>query len=675
MRFNALVLAVLLSAGQTAWAQQTQPNKSKKEPKTTQTETKPQAKTDSTARMTAYREFFQAQQNEAEGNFVQAVENYKKVIELDPQSPEPHVSLGELYFRNRNLNDSEAEARTAIKLNNDSIGGHRLLGRILATTGLSGAGNKEKIQEAIVQFLEVVRLDKNDAEGWKILGSLYSTQGDSEKALDAYQNLISTGLASFPDLFEMARLYHSKNQFREAAQAARQAFEQSDNNPQAGFLLADSLLRSGQTAEAIEIFKSVIKDNPNSLGLTLGLAEALLFAGNYDEATTYLNKVLENDAKNLRALNLLSKVQRRQGKRQEAITTLKKALEGQDVSESLEIQFELAETYEEMGQIDNAVAAYDEAFNALSNPDGTVSDTNRRNAGIVLQAIVNAYRNAGQRDKALKAIDRMRTALGSTATNADEMLITLLSNEGKHKEALEAVRDAQKRFPNERRFKFLEAQSLSSLHDTDKAVSALKSLFNGSAEDADVYHFEAFIYMDNNRLDEAEKQLRKALTYDEKNVTYLVTLSSILDRAKRFKESEDTLKLVLKYDPDNATALNNLGYFLSERNERLEEALEYIKRAINIDPNNGSFLDSLGWVYFKLGKLDLAQKYLEDSIVYDRRSATVYEHLGDLYQRLARTDEARKYWQKALEYANEPDEIARLKDKIKDPSSVAKSQK
>src|SRR4029453_4007233 len=104
-------------------------------------------------------------------------------------------------------------------------------------------------------------------------------------------------------------------------------------------------------------------------------------------------------------------------------------------------------------------------------------------------------------------------------------------------------------------------------------------------------------------------------------------LSSIQDKAGQYKDSETTLRRVLSLDPDNATALNNLGYFLTERNERLEEALEYIKRAVNIDPTNGSFLDSLGWAYFKLGKLDQAQKYLEDSIVYDRRSATVYEHL------------------------------------------------
>lgn len=682
MKSIALILAALLyvtpAGAQTE--KKDRPNippvksPAKKEAKKPETPPETPAKPVDINKVPAYREYLQALQYESEGNFIQAVESYKKVIELDQYASEPHVALGELYFRNRNLRDAETEGRFAIKLNKDSIGGHRLVGRILATESLTGAGNKEKLQEAIVHFLEVTRIEKQDPEAWKILGTLYSSINENDKALEAYQNLISTGLASFPDYFEMARLYYSKGQYREASQAARQAFEQSENNPQAGLLLSDSLLRSGQTAEAIEILKLISRDNPNSLGLALGLAEALVQAGRYDEATQNLNRVLENDAKNLRALNLLAQVQRRQGKREDAIKTLKRALEGQDITDSLEIQFELAETYEELGQYDNAVAAYEEALTALLNPDGTVSDSNRRNAGIVMQAIALAYRSAGQRDKTLQTIERMRKVLGPDSIVPDQLLIDTHRTDGKYQEAVDVARAAQKRFPKERRFKFLEAQSLSQLQKVDEAVAVLKTLFNGGAEDADVHHFTSFILLDNNKLDEAERNVRKALQFDTKNISYLITLSSIQDRGKKYKESEETLRYVLQLDPDNATALNNLGYFLTERNERLNEALGFIQRAVNIEPSNSSFLDSLGWIYYKMGNLEMAKKYLEESIVHDRRSATVREHLGDLYHRLGRTEDAIKQWQLALELTHDKEEIARLKDKIRDPKNATAKQ-
>ena len=83
-----------------------------------------------------------------------------------------------------------------------------------------------------------------------------------------------------------------------------------------------------------------------------------------------------------------------------------------------------------------------------------------------------------------------------------------------------------------------------------------------------------------------------------------------------------------------ATALNNLGYFLTERKDRLDEALSLIQRAVNIDPTNGSFLDSLGWLYFQMGKLPEAKRYLEQAAVYEHQSSTIREHLGDLYHKL-----------------------------------------
>src|SRR5438132_801558 len=104
MKFIVLVLASLLCVTQVGAQTEKQkvpaPSKAKKEVKP---ETKPVANPQPDARtpeqrIAAYREYLQAQQYEAESNFIQAVESYKKVIELDPQSPEPRVALGELYF-------------------------------------------------------------------------------------------------------------------------------------------------------------------------------------------------------------------------------------------------------------------------------------------------------------------------------------------------------------------------------------------------------------------------------------------------------------------------------------------------------------------------------------------------------------------------------------------------
>jgi predicted negative regulator of RcsB-dependent stress response len=70
-----------------------------------------------------------------------------------------------------------------------------------------------------------------------------------------------------------------------------------------------------------------------------------------------------------------------------------------------------------------------------------------------------------------------------------------------------------------------------------------------------------------------------------------------------------------------------------------------------------------------MGKLEDARKHLEQAVLYEHRSSTIREHLGDLYAKLGDQEKAREHWSVALRLANEPDEIARLKDKLKDATA------
>ncbi len=137
-----------------------------------------------------------------------------------------------------------------------------------------------------------------------------------------------------------------------------------------------------------------------------------------------------------------------------------------------------------------------------------------------------------------------------------------------------------------------------------------------------------------------------------------------------FKSAEETLRGLLKQSPGNPIALNNLGYFLLERNEKFNEALDLIQQAVKIDPTNPSYLDSLGWAYFKLGKFDDAEKHLKNAVRLAMSSATIYEHLGDVYHKQNKRDLAKSVWQKALNLASDTEITERIKSKIKQVKPV-----
>ncbi|HET8674176.1 MAG TPA: tetratricopeptide repeat protein [Blastocatellia bacterium] len=655
-------------------------------------ETKPAQASDNRAQ--ALKKYLEAQRLEQSGNFPGAVAAYKEAITLDPQSAELRVAFGSLYLKSRNVIDAEAQAREAMKVAPDNPEVRKLLARVyLAQTFVGTTLDKEKARAAIKELEEVARLNSTakievgsqEVAVYTLIGELYWSLDEEDKALDALKRVAESDGTADKAHFQLAQLYYQKNKFREAAAAARKAYDLNQKSPDYAGLLAKSLLRIGRTQEALDIYKKAIgvkdaapaKDDPEEPGkealpfspLLFDYADALVSAGRYDEATKVVEPVLKIVRKDSAAYLNLVRINvdalRRSGKRDDAVRTLEEALKGQDVSESLPILYALAETYEEMLKFDKAVETYEEALTAIVNPDGTVSgQQNKQNAGLMLRRIATAHRMAGKRDKALETFERIRKLLGPEDTLADRLTIDALMNEGKNKEALEAATAAMKRFPDERTFKLFQAQAAGKLGDMATAEATLKTLLKNGPEDADIYLFWSSVQLEANQLKQAEETVRKAILIDPNDIGPLITLSIIQERQNKFKDSETTLRRALEIDPDNATVLNNLGYFLADRSERIPEAETLIRRAVNIEPTNGSYLDSLGWVLFRQGKVQEAQKYLEMAAMYSPRSATIHDHLGDLYKKQGQTDKARAKWEEALKLATEPEEIKKIKEKL-----------
>jgi tetratricopeptide (TPR) repeat protein len=649
-------------------------------------------------RAQALKKFLEAQSLEKSGNYPAAVTAYKEAVTLDPGSAELRIAFGSLYLKGRNVIDAAAQAKEALNLDPDNLDVRKLLAKVyLAETYVGSSFDKDKARAAIKE-LELVagkepaaKIDVGSQEmpALAIVGSLYLSLDEDDKALDALKRVSESESGSDRAHYMLAQLYYQKGKSREAVDAARRAYDINQKQPaeqqapQYANLLAKSLLRIGRTQEALDLYKKTlglkeptIKDeeiwktvlaNPETL---FDYADALVAAGKYEEANKLLDPVVKNARKDspiyLNGVRTLVDAQRRAGKREAAVKTLSDALKGQDVSESLPLLFSLAETYSEMEQFDKAVETYEEALAAITNPDGSVSgrEQDKQNAGLMLQRIGFTYRLAGKRDKAMETFERMKKVLGPTSPRADQLIVDTLINEGRHKEALEHATTAAAKFPDERSFKLYRAQSAGKLGDLPTAESILKSMMKGGQEDSDIYSFLSYVQLEANLLKQAEESVRKAISIDPRDIQPLITLSSIQDRQKKYKESEATLRKALEIDPENATVMNNLGYFFTERGERLDEAEELIRRAVNIEPTNGSFLDSLGWILFKQGKTQEAQKFLEQAVIYSQQSATIRDHLGDLYKKLGQTEKARAKWEEALKLATEPDEIKKIKEKL-----------
>lgn len=600
-----------------------------------------------------------------------AKQAFQDAVQLDPTLAEAYTALAEiaLFYPPRNIDEAVKQARVAISVNRNNFGAHQLLSRIYALK--SGLSSKEldraNAELAVAALQEVARLSPNDAEAWALLGEMYLALGRTDEAIKALTRWSVAPAADDPRFFQTIT---GGRELTPDAAAAR---------------LGEALIRAGRAREAVAAIRRALSLDPQNAAYEELLGRAVEASGADDAATiAELRSMVAADPQSTATTTLLARVLARAGRADEAVQTLRAAISRRAPSDkegAMTLRLALAQTFADALRYADAVAVYEEILKERGiTGNAPLTDENEKGiAGELLRRIVSLHKSAGKTNEAIATIERMRRLLGNDDPTIDLEQIELQREQGKRREALQAAREARRRFPQQTEFLYLEAAILTDLNQVDEGVALLRARLSpeakpntaatASLEDFELYLRISNLYTQARRGTEAVEAARQALgraPADRQDMVAaaLITLSSAQERAGDAKGSEESLRRVLDKEPDNATALNNLGYFLVERNERLNEALEMIQRAVKAEPTNSSFLDSLGWAYFKLGQLEQAERHLTDAARRDSTSATIHEHLGDLYQQQGKPEQARVAWHKALKLLVEGEQASRIKTKL-----------
>jgi tetratricopeptide (TPR) repeat protein len=112
---------------------------------------------------------------------------------------------------------------------------------------------------------------------------------------------------------------------------------------------------------------------------------------------------------------------------------------------------------------------------------------------------------------------------------------------------------------------------------------------------------------------EAESVLSQGISAFPTSTRLLFARANFRERAGFFDLAEADYRQILNLNPGDASALNALGYALTNNTDRFQEAAGLLEEAISKDPRNPAIIDSLGWVYFKLGKDRQAELLLKEA--------------------------------------------------------------
>lgn len=590
-----------------------------------------------------------------------AKESLQKAIELNPNLSEAYTALAEL----SDIEDAAMLSGIAVKINPDNFGAHKLLARIYSIRSrITGTVlDPNYTEKAINEWKEITRLDPRNAEAWAFLSKFYEKTNKTEENVAALKKWMAA--SNSLETFFYRRMFGAQEDL-------------SAEN--AGTKLGAALVKLNRTREAIDVLSQLVADDPeNETAIDL-LRQAIQGGdvGTGQKTVEMLQQAVFANPANLVLVEMLAEVQAKTGNYEDAIKTLRKTISNLGESNNASVanlQISIGDFYYQSNRSEEAINEYEKALKAYGIEKTVLTTDDQRDfATRVFEKIIKTYKNAGKITEARAAIERARILLGKSDLFADKQLISLLRETKKQQEALILVRSLRRSFSDDYVLMRTEASILTETGKVDDGVAIIKNLIiNKPAvpspyyDDFSNYLFISGLYSQAKRNREAiisaQQALSLAQTEDRKQLAIL-SMATAQHQSGDFKTAEETLRNILKRTPENPVALNNLGYFLLERNEKIAEAVEFIKKAVKIDSTNPSYLDSLGWGFFKLGKFEESEKYLKEALRLNPSSSNSYEHLGDLYLKLSKIEQAKTAWQKAINFASDNDAVSRLLAKI-----------
>ncbi len=197
--------------------------------------------------------------------------------------------LGDYYLENKNHETALALADNILKRNSGSHYGHLLRGRVKLLTNIN--------KEAVLELKAAVEADPNSEDAHFFLGYAYIIENNAANALTEFEAVlkINPKHAYAQDAVAMLK-GNSKTTTSENKEAM------------AHFNKAEEFFSAGKYVEAIEEYKSAIKEDPKFTKAHIYMGDSYLALGQRNEAIKCYQKAIELDPKDRQAHRFLGGV-------------------------------------------------------------------------------------------------------------------------------------------------------------------------------------------------------------------------------------------------------------------------------------------------------------------------------------------------------------------------------
>lgn len=600
---------------------------------------------------------------EVQGKYQEAVKEYSKALEFDPQQPDIHIAIASAYYYNGKNEKAIEYCTRALAMDADNTTAHRLLGNIYFYIFINSKFDERYADLSITELEKVVALETDDDQSYLTLGKLYNFKKEYQQSLDYLFRHLQYDPHSPAGLQFIARDYINMGKFSEALEYLNKLKEILPRDSNVISLMAGVYQYLKNYDKIIELYQQYLKLKPDDVEIRSQLGSAYFENSQWQNAEAEFKKVLQAEPDDTAILNYLALTYHKLKKYDQAEKIFLQYLEKHP--EDIEARYNLAKVYGESRDYEKAIETYAILLEEINKKKNAVR---KEEHSIILANKGWVHFQKGEYHEAVEELRHAEELSPQLATNFNNLLIMSLHECGQSEEALKKCDEAIAQQPTDYTLYLIKSEIVADRGEPNEAIAMLQALIDEGNNNPKIYSGIANIYMEAKEYAQAEESLLAALKLFPGEEDLSFTLGAAYEKMGKLNLAEEVFKKIINKNPNHDKALNYLGYMLADKGTRLTEAIEYIKRALEIDSTNGSYLDSLGWAYYQLNQLSEAKKYLELAAKKEPRSAEIRSHLGDLYYRLGKLAKAIKHWQDALNL--KPDDEQLIREKIEEAKKI-----
>jgi len=504
-------------------------------------------------------------------------------------------------------------------------------------------------RDDMIKVLQQIKSLKDFPDGYLVVGDFYRRVGDPDTATKEYRE----GLSQDPKrkLIYQKRIVEAlmaKGKAAEAEDINRQILK---DNPQDSFakeIEGSLLLERGDIATAMADLQGAAMADPNNpvnhyrLALAhkaRALADSAVAAGELEQARQELERALALRSDFVLARLELARLEIAKGDFEAAMKTAEKALESDRSNLSARI-IEAAALLAQSKTKEARVLLESLRVQIPNSPD------------VVFQ--LGAVSLAEKKYK--EADEEFRRSYELSPNNIRGMggLVESDLQQNKPDVAIQTLKAELAKNTDRAEMKLLLANVEVRVGRFDDAIADYQEIVNklgkASKARAQIYVRLGEAYRRKGDPAGAVQAFQKAREILPDDVIVLSSLALVLDAAQRWSEAMQVYEATIRLAPNNGVSLNNDAFLIAEHGGDLDQALTRAERATQLLPNYPEVSDTLGWIYLKKNLSDQALEIFKNNVAKQPNSSTYRYHLGMAWYQKGDRTQARQALLEALKY-------------------------